>query len=154
MGICLVDSFLKTLCSMFWEKNLHTSNDILIIHILLNNLVFGIRTSGRKHYDPEASKGQKIKQDHLRMNVATDRKIIYGLQIVLGHGLLGSIGQKIVILLRPFPTSPLSRCKQFIRCLPGPIHHLFVFLSFCLFCLFVFLSKLIFNSSYLFILVH
>ena len=41
----------------------------------------------------------ECKQDHLRMNVAPDRKIILGLQIVLDNRSLSSIGQKILMIL-------------------------------------------------------
>ena len=41
----------------------------------------------------------KMKQDHLRMNVAPDRTIILGLQIVLDHRSLSSIGRKILMIL-------------------------------------------------------
>ena len=47
----------------------------------------------------------KLQQDHLRMNVAPNRTIIIGLQIVLDYRSLSSIGQKILmILLPPSPT--------------------------------------------------
>ena len=43
----------------------------------------------------------KLQQDHLRMNVAPDRTIILGLQIVLDHRSLSSIGQKILVIRHP-----------------------------------------------------
>ena len=46
-------------------------------------------------------------QDHLRMNVAPDRTIILGLQIVLDHRSLSSKGQKILMILPP----PLFQSK-------------------------------------------
>ena len=48
---------------------------------------------------PGPLKPQKQKQDHLRMNVAPDRKIILGLQIVLDHRSLSSIGQRISMMM-------------------------------------------------------
>ena len=66
---------------------------------------------------PGPLKPQKQKQDHLRMNVTPDRKIILGLQIVLDHRSLSSIGQKILMILPPtFPTpfSDLSSSLEVI----------------------------------------
>ena len=48
------------------------------------------------------------KQDHLRMNVAPDRTIILGLQIVLDHRSLSSIGQKIWLILPHSPSPQVS----------------------------------------------
>ena len=42
-----------------------------------------------------------LKQDQLRMHIAPDRTIILGLQIVLDHGSLSSIGQKILVIRHP-----------------------------------------------------
>ena len=51
-------------------------------------------------YRVAARKLCSSKRDHLRMNVAPDRTIILGLQIVFDHRPLSSIGQKILMILQ------------------------------------------------------
>ena len=80
------------------------------------------------------------KQDHLRMNVAPGQTIILDLQIFLDHRSLSSIGQKILMILHPPPFSILVVHWRWSGSFRSPIHHLFVFLSFCLFCLFVLIN--------------
>ena len=82
------------------------------------------------------SKKKKIKQDHLRRNVAPDQTIILDRQIFIDHRSLSSIGQNILMILHPLPLFNLSCSLEIIWMFS--IHHLFVFLPFCLF-LFVFL---------------
>ena len=68
---------------------------------------------------------------------STDQTIILGLQIFLDYRSLSSIGQKILMMLPPPSSSPpFSILLVHLRpsgCFLSPIHHLFVFLSFCLF---------------------
>ena len=75
-----------------------------------------------------------VKQDHLRMNVASDQTIILSLQIFLDHRSLSSIDQKILMTL-PAPQiihlksySFVSKSRIFIK----KIHHFFVNLEYSL----------------------
>ena len=114
------------------------------------------------------------------MNVAINQAIILGVQIFLDHRSLGSIGRKILMILPPskIPCCVLSyfllvfvgqSVEQGNQLLPTPLSpsppfrsqqlmggrlDVFIVFVFFSFCLFVFLSKLVFNSSFLFILFH
>ena len=58
------------------------------------------------HWPYSVGRGIEQCEQDLRMNVAPDRTIILGLQIVLDHRSLSSIGQKILMILPPSSLSP------------------------------------------------
>ena len=90
------------------------------------------------------------------MNVAPDQTI--SLQIFLDHKSLSSMDQKILMRLplpNPDPFFDLSRSLEVVWMSSESYLSSFVFLSFCLFSLFVFLAKFIVHiCSYKFIIVH